>query len=214
MDIKRETSSNKKNWLIELSELTEHERDNFLEFICDDKDGKKLNKAMGLEFAVVSIFYRRDRNQRLNMNMNMRVSKCFNIHVMIHNTNLKKRSWFCCLLQAYLQFQDRITWTTFTKLIKDQGLLTDKLSRVKLAFSHTDEMLNQNVEVMANYVASGDQWHESYGMMHYRGNVSKNKGPQRKKIPLHPRVRVSLKRRKWKRIKVTHTYTMNLVRGL
>jgi hypothetical protein len=88
MDIKRETSSNKKNWLIELSELTEHERDNFLEFICDDKDGKKLNKAMGLEFAVVSIFYRRDQTQHLNMNI--RVRKCYNINVTLHNTNLKK----------------------------------------------------------------------------------------------------------------------------
>ncbi len=102
MDIKRETSSNKKNWLIELLELTEHERDNFLEFVCDDKDGKKPNKAMGLEFTVVSIFYRRDQTQRLNMNM--RVSKCYNINVTLHNTNLKKKSWFCCLLQAYLRF--------------------------------------------------------------------------------------------------------------
>jgi hypothetical protein len=172
MDIKKETMSNKKNWLIELLELTEHERDNFLKFVSDKKDGKKPNKAMGLEFAAVSIFYRRDRNQCLNIDM--RVSNCFNIYVTIHNTNLK--NWICCLLQAYLQFQDRITWTTFTKLIKDQGLLTDKLSRVKLAFGYSDEKLNQNVEVMANYVASGVQWHQSYGMMRYRGNVGKNKG--------------------------------------
>jgi hypothetical protein len=88
MDIKKQTMSNKKNWLIELLELTEHERDNFLKFVSDEKDGKKPNKAIGLEFAVVSIFYQRDRNQRLNMNM--RVSKCFNIYVTIHNTNLKK----------------------------------------------------------------------------------------------------------------------------
>jgi hypothetical protein len=42
MDIKKEAMGNKKNWLIELSELMEHERDNFLEFIRDNKDGKKL----------------------------------------------------------------------------------------------------------------------------------------------------------------------------
>jgi hypothetical protein len=74
---------------------------------------------------------------------------------MIHNTNLKKRSWFWCFLQAYLQFQDRITWTTFARLIGEQGLPTDKLSRVQLAFNYSDEKLNQNVEVLANYVASG-----------------------------------------------------------
>jgi hypothetical protein len=39
---------------------------------------------------------------------------------------------------------------------------------------------------MANYVASGVQWHQSYGSMHYRGNVSKNKGPQRRKNPTTP----------------------------
>jgi hypothetical protein len=118
--------------------------------------------------------------------MNMRVSKCYNINVTLHNTNLKKKSWFCCLLQAYLQFQERITWNAFTKLIKEQGLPTEKLSRVRLAFSYTDEKLNQNVEVMANYVASGVQWHQSFGMMHYRGNVGKNKGPQRKKSTSTP----------------------------
>jgi hypothetical protein len=77
--------------------------------------------------------------------------------VMIHCANLKKSSWFCCLLQTYLQFKDRITWTTFNKLIEDNGLLNEKLSRVKLAFTYSDEKLNQNVEVMANYVASGAQ---------------------------------------------------------
>ncbi len=102
---------------------------------------------------------------------------------MIHYANLKKRSWFCCLLQAYLQFQDRITWATFTRLIRDNGLPIEKLSRVKLSFGYSDEKLNQNVEVMANYVASGVQWYQSYGTMHYRGNVSKNKGAKEKKTP-------------------------------
>ncbi len=60
-------------YTIELSELTEHERDNFLEFVHDNKDNKKVNSAMGLEFAVVSIFYRIDQNQHLTMNM--RVSR-------------------------------------------------------------------------------------------------------------------------------------------
>jgi hypothetical protein len=100
---------------------------------------------------------------------------------MIQYANLKKRYWFCCLLQAYLQFKDRITWTTCNKLIEENGLLTDKLSSVKLAFSYSDEKLNQNVEVIANYFASGVQWHQSYGMMRYRGNISKNKGAKGKK---------------------------------
>ncbi len=89
MDIKKEAMGNKKNWLIELSELTEHERDNFLAFVHDNKDNKKVSRAMGLEFAVVS-------NQHLTMNM--RVSKYYNINVTLHNTNLKKVSWICCLL--------------------------------------------------------------------------------------------------------------------
>jgi hypothetical protein len=103
--------------------------------------------------------------------------------VMIHYANLKKHSWLCCLLQAYLQFKDRITWTTFIKLIEDNGLPNEKLSRVKLAFTYSDEKLNQNVKVMANYVASGVQWYTSYGMMHYRGNVGKNKIAKGKKTP-------------------------------
>ena len=139
---------------------------------------------MGLEFAVVSIFYRIDQNQHLTMNM--RVSKYYNINVMLHNTNLKKVLSTCCLLQAYLQFQVRITWVAFTRLIKEQGLPTEKLSMVKLAFSYTDNSLNQNVEVLSNYVASGVQWHQSYGTMRYKGNVSKNKGPQRKKSTSTP----------------------------
>jgi hypothetical protein len=47
-------------------------------------------------------------------------------------------------------------------------------------------MLNQNVEVMANYVTSGVQWHQSYGTMRYRGNVSKNKGAKGKKNTTTP----------------------------
>jgi hypothetical protein len=84
----------------------------------------------------------------------------------------------------------------------------EKLSRVKLAFAYSDEKLNQNVEVMANYVASGVQWYTSYGMMHYRGNVSKNKVAKGKK---HPRVEVSLMHWKRKRIRVTHTQTLRQV---
>jgi hypothetical protein len=101
--------------------------------------------------------------------------------VMIHYANLKKHSWLCCLLQAYLQFKDRITWTTFNKLIEDNGLSNGKLSRVKLAFTYSDKKINQTVEVMANYVASGVQWYTSYGTMHYRGNVTKNKVAKGKK---------------------------------
>ncbi len=75
---KRDTTSNKKNWLVELSDLKDEERDDFLKFVSDEHDGKKPNKAMGLEFAVVSIFYRRNRNNCLLTNM--RVSNCFNIY--------------------------------------------------------------------------------------------------------------------------------------
>jgi NADH:ubiquinone oxidoreductase subunit C len=78
MDKKRDTMSNKKNWLVELSDLTEDERDNFLKFVCVDHDGKKQNRAMSLEFAVVSIFYWRNKNKRSMMNM--KVSNCFNIY--------------------------------------------------------------------------------------------------------------------------------------
>jgi hypothetical protein len=95
--------------------------------------------------------------------------------VMIHYANLKKRSWLCCLLQACLQFKDRITWTALNSQIVDHGISSGKLLRVKLAFTYRDTNINQNVEVMANYVALGVQWYTSYGTMRYRGNVTKNK---------------------------------------
>ncbi len=56
MDKKKDITSNKKNWLVELSDLTEQERDDFLKFVTDENDGKKPNKAMGLEFAVFPSF--------------------------------------------------------------------------------------------------------------------------------------------------------------
>jgi hypothetical protein len=68
-------------------------------------------------------------------------------------------------------------------MIGDNGLPTEKLSRDKLAFGYSDKKLNQNVEVVANCVASGVQWHRSYGTMRYRGNVSKNKGAKGIKTP-------------------------------
>ncbi len=61
--------------------------------------------------------------------------------------------------------------------------MNGKLSRVKLAFTYSDEKINQNVEVMANYVASGVQWYTSYRTMRYRGNVTKNKVAKGKKTP-------------------------------
>jgi hypothetical protein len=67
--------SNKKNWLVELADITENERDFFLKFV-HDHDGKKQTKSVGLEFAVVSIFYRKNKSNRYMMNM--RVSNCFN----------------------------------------------------------------------------------------------------------------------------------------
>jgi hypothetical protein len=74
MDKKKDTMSSKKNWLVELSDLTEDERDDFLKFVREH-DGKKQNKGMSLEFAVASIFYWRNKNNRYMMNM--RVSNCF-----------------------------------------------------------------------------------------------------------------------------------------
>jgi hypothetical protein len=69
--------SNKKNWLVELTDITENERDDFLKFVRDH-DGKKQNKAVSLEFAVVSIFYKRNRQNHLMTNM--RVSNRFYIY--------------------------------------------------------------------------------------------------------------------------------------
>jgi hypothetical protein len=69
--------SNKKNWLVESTDLTEDERDDFLKFVCEH-DGKKQSKALSLEFAVVSIFYQRNKHNRYMMNM--RVSNCFYIY--------------------------------------------------------------------------------------------------------------------------------------
>jgi hypothetical protein len=74
MDKTKDTMSNKKNWLVELADITEKERDSFLKFVRDH-DGKKPNKPVSLEFAVVSIFYRRNKSNRYTMNM--RVSNCF-----------------------------------------------------------------------------------------------------------------------------------------
>ena len=65
----------------------------------------------------------------------------------------------------------------------DHGISSGKLLRVKLAFAYRDTNINQNVEVMANYVASGVQWYTSYGTMRYRGNVTKNKVAKSKKTP-------------------------------
>ncbi len=77
MDKRKDTMSNKKNWLVELMDITENERDNFLKFVRDH-DSKKQNKPVSLEFAVVSIFYRRNKSNRYMMNM--RVSNCFYIY--------------------------------------------------------------------------------------------------------------------------------------
>ena len=74
MDKTKDTMSNKKNWLVELADISVHERGFFLKFIRDH-DGKKQTKSVGLEFAVVSIFYRRNKSNRYMMNM--RVSNCF-----------------------------------------------------------------------------------------------------------------------------------------
>jgi hypothetical protein len=74
MDKKKDTMSNKKNWLVELTDLTEDERDDFFKFVRDH-DGKKQNKPVSLEFTVVSIFNR--RNKYNHYMMNMRVSNCF-----------------------------------------------------------------------------------------------------------------------------------------
>jgi hypothetical protein len=89
MDKTKDTMSNKKNWLVELADITENERDFFLKFIRDH-DGKKQTKSVGLEFAVVSIFYRKNRNNRYMMNM--RVSFVFIIMIIIHYGNIKKHS--------------------------------------------------------------------------------------------------------------------------
>jgi hypothetical protein len=43
MDKTKDTMSNKKNWLVELADITENERDFFLKFIRDH-DGKKKNQ--------------------------------------------------------------------------------------------------------------------------------------------------------------------------
>ena len=77
MDKTKDTMSNKKNWLVELADITENERDFFLKFVRDHH-GKKQTKSVSLEFAVVSIFFQRKMSNRYMMNM--RVSNCFYIY--------------------------------------------------------------------------------------------------------------------------------------
>ena len=83
MDKTKDTMSNKKNWLVELADISVNERDFFLKFI-------RKTKSVGLEFAVVSIFYRKNRNNHYMMNM--RVSFVFIIMIIIHYGNIKKHS--------------------------------------------------------------------------------------------------------------------------
>jgi hypothetical protein len=83
MDKRKDTMSNKKNWLVELTDITDNERNNFLKFVREhvehDGDGKKQSKAVSLEFAVVSIFYRKNRQNHFYTNM--RVSNRAYIYV-------------------------------------------------------------------------------------------------------------------------------------
>ena len=89
MDKTKDTMSNKKNWLVELANISVHERGFFLKFIRDH-DGKKQTKSVGLEFAVVSVFYRKNRDERFMMNM--RVSFFFLIIMtIIHYGNITKK---------------------------------------------------------------------------------------------------------------------------
>jgi hypothetical protein len=74
MDNRKDIMSSKKNWLVELMDITGNERDDFLKFVSDH-DKKKQNKPVSLEFAVVSIFYWRNKSNQYTMNM--RVSNCF-----------------------------------------------------------------------------------------------------------------------------------------
>ena len=62
MDKTKDTMSNKKNWLVELADISVNERDFFLKFI-------RKTKSVALEFTVVSIFYRINRDNRYMMNM-------------------------------------------------------------------------------------------------------------------------------------------------
>jgi hypothetical protein len=74
MDNRKDIMSSKKNWLVELTDITGNERDDFLKFVSDH-EGKKQNKPVSLEFAVVSILYWRNKSNQYTMNM--RVSNCF-----------------------------------------------------------------------------------------------------------------------------------------
>ena len=132
MDKTKDTMSNKKNWLVELADISVHERDFFLKFIRDH-DGKKQTKSVGLEFAVVSIFYRKNRDERFMMNM--RVSFFFLIIMtIIHYGNITKK--FLIMLsftglssiskQNYLDCikqSDRGTWHIGYETFKGQACI-------------------------------------------------------------------------------------------
>ncbi len=62
-------TSNKRNQLIKLTNVTTQEWDDFINLVRDPDNQDDVKRMAGLECAVVSLFYRKNRDLRLTTNI-------------------------------------------------------------------------------------------------------------------------------------------------
>ena len=85
------TMSNKKNWLIEFTDITVFERDSIVRIIKDPNIPDDVNHEKGLVCAVVSLFYRQSKDLRFITNMRVRIQQ----HADFHDNKLTLLSCIC-----------------------------------------------------------------------------------------------------------------------
>jgi hypothetical protein len=74
-----------KNFLIEFTDVTNEERNKIVKFIKDPDDSTLADKSKNLHCMIISLFYRKNREEQYTQNMRVRVySLFFNIIYLIY----------------------------------------------------------------------------------------------------------------------------------
>jgi len=79
------TKGGKRNFVIEFTDVTNEEQNKIVKFIKDPEDSTLVDKSKNLHCMIISLFYRKNREEQYTQNMRVRVySLFFNIIYLIY----------------------------------------------------------------------------------------------------------------------------------
>jgi hypothetical protein len=97
------------------------------------------------------------------------------VSIFIINSSKQIFYTFFLFFKEYIQLNDKMTFQGI--VAKFDFVSPRKISQILPVFKYNSSVSTQSHDILADYVASSVQWHNSFGTLRPRGNTKKPKTP-------------------------------------